>query len=372
MIKETENTSYICPPMILVEQCRIAARGKELVKPFNWQLKHDQVWVVVGAGGGGKEAFRDALAGYGNTLFETTAATESRYANTLTESTVCVSLESAAALIHEERTRDESDYIEGGVDHGRTARVYISEVLAQTPQEQQHLASRLESMPETRLCGIEAILDRGIKYLSTGEIRRTLICRALLSGKRFLILSEPFAGLDIQSRTMLTHFFNSIAHRQAATSQSGGLPRVMLFMERYTEIPDAVTHVAEFAEGALLFSGTRAEYEKFSAQNSSDRSGAEQKRHHPRVLNAPDGGLVGVGRRHQPGRQKGMVIRERHGHGVDRRPGGQQGGGAQKARGEPHQRHALYKGHEKPRAAERGAEHEAAQQHQQALAHGPA
>lgn len=278
MIKETENTSYICPPLILIEQCRIAARGKELVKPFNWELKHDQVWVVVGAGGGGKEAFRDALAGYGNTLFETTAATESQYANMLTESTVCVSLESAAALIHEERTRDESDYIEGGVDHGRTARVYISEVLAQTPQEQQHLASRLESMPETRLCGIEAILDRGIKYLSTGEIRRTLICRALLSGKRFLILSEPFAGLDIQSRTMLTHFFNSIAHRQAETSQSGGLPRVMLFMERYTEIPDAVTHVAEFAEGALLFSGTRAEYEKFSAQNSSDRSGAEQKR----------------------------------------------------------------------------------------------
>ena len=42
-----------------------------------------------------------------------------------------VSLETAATLIQEERNNDDGDYIEGGIDIGRTAASLIAEVLPQ-------------------------------------------------------------------------------------------------------------------------------------------------------------------------------------------------------------------------------------------------
>ena len=69
-------------------------------------------------------------------------------------------------------------------------------------------------MAEVKLCGVEKILDRGLRYMSTGEIRRTLLCRALLSGSKLLVLSDPFAGLDAESRRILLEFLTTIVSKQ--------------------------------------------------------------------------------------------------------------------------------------------------------------
>lgn len=284
MTHKQTNGAAQAQPLIDAANCKITARAKDLTAPFDWQMKSGEVWLAVGPGGGGKEAFRDALAGQNGCRFEPVApggtdvhTKAAQYANIFADSTVCVSLENAAALIREERERDESDYIEGGVDHGRTAREYIGEVLGTDKDTRRALAARLETMPETRLCGIEAVLDRGVKYLSTGEIRRTLICRALLAGKHFIILSEPFAGLDAQSRGVLLNFFDSLAARQKQQVQSGGTPQVLLCMDRYADIPPAVTHVLEFTQGRLSFSGERAAYEReLGERQQKNRADREQ------------------------------------------------------------------------------------------------
>ena len=52
--------------------------------------------------------------------------------------------------------------------------------------------------------GIEALLSRRFKYLSTGETRKTLLCQALMNQPDLLILDEPFDGLDVASRASLT------------------------------------------------------------------------------------------------------------------------------------------------------------------------
>jgi len=44
------------------------------------------------------------------------------------------------------------------------------------------------------LLGITPLLQRGIPFLSTGEIRKTLIARALIKSPKLLILDEPFDG----------------------------------------------------------------------------------------------------------------------------------------------------------------------------------
>lgn len=239
-------------------------------------MKPGEAWLVIGPNGGGKAEFLKALAGQFKIL--PNSVTEKNpvplYSSVFENSVEIVSLERAAALIEEERMNDESEYVEGGVDIGRTGRVFICEgILGKAVKKNAPLpeiASRLETYPEVKLCGIEKILDRGLKYMSTGEIRRTLLCRALISGKKLLILSDPFAGLDADSRKILLNFFDSIAKKQLNEKNGNtDFPRIILGMERFHEIPDAINKVLEFKDGKISFEGSRSDYEKIVDEKNS-------------------------------------------------------------------------------------------------------
>lgn len=268
--------------LIKIENCRIQNHQKTLLSNISWQMKSGQVWLVTGPNGGGKSDFLNLLASHENegqlqivaenikeNTYSVTAGKKTEaYFNTFENSTEIVSLERAAKLIETERKNDESEYVEGGVDHGKTGRLFLCEALlgkalkknAVLPEEVQMQAQALDENKFVKLCGIQKILDRGLKYMSTGEIRRTLLCHSLLSGKKLLILSDPFAGLDIESRKILLFFFDEIAKQQLQGKDE--YPSIILAMERYSEIPDSITHVLEFSDNKISFSGTRTEYEK--------------------------------------------------------------------------------------------------------------
>ena len=258
--------------LIKLENCRIENSSSILLQNISWEMKTGEVWLVTGPNGGGKADFLNALSG--NTNCKITPNTDGLFSDIFYDSTETVSLERAARLIQEERENDESDYIEGGVDIGRTGRAFISQALKSE--------TRLENEPAIKLCGIEKILDRGLKYMSTGEIRRTLLARALVSGKQLLILSDPFAGLDVQSRTILLEFFDSIAKRllKANTASSDcHFSHIILGMERWHEIPEAVTHVLEFRDKNVSYCGERAGYEVLLKERSRlEAKGKEEKR----------------------------------------------------------------------------------------------
>ena len=248
--------------LIKLDNCRIENNRSILIQNMSWEMNEGEVWLVIGPNGGGKADLLNALSAAGG--LKITPNINGLYSNIFSDSTDSVSLERAARLIQEERENDESDYIEGGVDIGRTGRAFISEAL--------NTETRLESEPAIKLCGIEKILDRGLKYMSTGEIRRTLLAKALISGKQLLILSDPFAGLDVQSRTILLDFFDSIARKK-------GFPQIILGMERWHEIPDAITHVLEFRDKKVSYCGERAGYEAlFNERTQQNAAGEEEKR----------------------------------------------------------------------------------------------
>ena len=273
--------------LITIQNCRIENSRGTIVPSFSWIMKYGEVWLVTGVNGGGKADFLNALAGF----LKITPDTDGLYSNLFSDSTEIVSLERAARLIQEERENDESDYIEGGVDHGRTGRIFIAQGIkgidgnenvikkGMTQDELPVAVKQLEGNPAIKLCGIEKILDRGLKYMSTGEIRRTLLARALVSGQKLLILSDPFAGLDLQSRTILLDFFDSIAKRQINTdmAESKSFPHIILGLERWHEVPDAVTHVLEFKDKKVSFCGLRSDYEKLLEERSSHTKADEVK-----------------------------------------------------------------------------------------------
>lgn len=266
--------------LITIQNCRIEDISSVLIPPISWKMNAGEAYLVIGPNGGGKAPFVKALVGelkiIPNSALKNDDKNISLYSSVFGDSVEIVSLEKAATLIEEERNNDESEYLEGGVDHGRTGRVFLCEALlgkkikknAPLPSE----AYKLDGFPEVKLCGIEKILDRGLKYMSTGEIRRTLLARALISGKKLLILSDPFAGLDAESRKILLDFFDSITQKQLNQNGKMNFPHIILSMERYNEIPSSINKVLEFQNNAISFCGSRTEYEKILQERNEKES----------------------------------------------------------------------------------------------------
>lgn len=261
--------------MIDLKNCRVENARSVLIPELSWHLGDGEAWLVIGANNSGKSDFLDALAG--NLRFVPADDCDPAVKIPPASDVELVSLENAAKIIQEERESDESDYVEGGVDIGRTARFFILQALhphlkkgAALPPEISREASRLENHPAVRLCGIESVLDRGLRFLSTGEIRRTMLARALVSGKKLLILSNPFDGLDAQSRKILLDFFNGIVKHQS--------PAVILGTDRWHDIPDAITNVLEFTERKISFCGNRADYERLLSERKNIQAAADDSR----------------------------------------------------------------------------------------------
>ena len=256
------------PALIEIDNCRIDNSRATIIENFSWKLLQGEKWLIIGPNGGGKADFINALAQEkGLKIVPNTGL----YSNKFIKSTEIVSLERAAAIIQEERENDESEYIEGGVDIGRTGRVFIAEGVLGKIKKGTPLppfASKLDDCSEVQLCGIQKILDRGLKYMSTGEIRRTLLARALISGKELLLLSDPFAGLDVESRTILLDFIDKLDPSKST---------VILSMERWHEIPSSITNVLEFSNKKISFCGTRTEYEALLQERESSLTEQKQQ-----------------------------------------------------------------------------------------------
>ncbi len=270
-------------PLITIENCSVQDRCKTHLSRVDWKMNAGEAWLVTGPNGGGKAAFVRALCGKldfvpnENTSSGRNSANDgsvSVYSSAFKDSVAVVSLEEAASLIEEERERDESEIMDKE-DIGRTGRQYICEVLGGSSKKGSPLppiAARLDTLPEIKLCGVEKILDRGLRYMSTGEIRRTLLCRALLSGCKLLILSDPFAGLDADSRRILLEFFDTIVKKQlSALDTDSTFPRIILSMERFHEIPSGINKVIEFTGKAVSFSGDRAVFETILAERREQK-----------------------------------------------------------------------------------------------------
>ena len=85
------------------------------------------------------------------------------------------------------------------------------------------------------LLGIESLLDKNIVLLSSGELRKFQLTKALLSQPKILILDNPFIGLDAETRKVL----HELLRQLIGTFDL----QVILVLSKTDFMPSFLTHV---------------------------------------------------------------------------------------------------------------------------------
>jgi molybdate transport system ATP-binding protein len=200
---------------------------------INLEMGDNEHWAIVGANGSGKSSF-------GRLLCNELQVISGTYSTS--ERSAFVSFEKLNEVLEAERYHDDSDFI-GFVDQGTKVSDFILGVDPTTAETTKllDLADQLE---------FTGILDRGMKFLSTGEMRKATICKALMRDPQLLVLDEPFDGLDLKSCQVLQRLIDNCTEKGV---------RIILLLNRFSEIVSATTHIAYLKDCTIFMAGPKEE-----------------------------------------------------------------------------------------------------------------
>ena len=111
-----------------------------------------------------------------------------------------------------------------------------------TPEMRQRAAVALERM------GVAHLARRRLHEMSSGEARRVLLARALVTSPRVLVLDEPTTGLDLIARHAFLERVRQIA-REGTT--------LILITHHIEEIVPEISRVILLRDGRILTSGPK-------------------------------------------------------------------------------------------------------------------
>ncbi len=179
-------------------------------------LQTGEYWAIIGSNGSGKSAlaalFNGSLKLLGGSI------------DGLAEQNIhVVSFEEQQALIEREKERDDGTILD--VVWQATPVIELFEEVTDNRQAIDKWVA---------LFNLKSVLNKGFRKLSTGETRKVILIRALLSQCDLLVLDEPFDGLDINSQQNLKNILDEL---QAAGQN------ILLILNRLDEVPSWVTHL---------------------------------------------------------------------------------------------------------------------------------
>ncbi|WP_102408270.1 ATP-binding cassette domain-containing protein [Parabacteroides bouchesdurhonensis] len=210
------------PKMIACIQ-NVITRLPELrfIDPVNWKIEEGQQWAVIGPNGAGKTLLVDIL--------------QRKYA--IKEGDVVYGCEGKVnELIKSIAFKD--IYSLADCRNSYYQQRWHSTETEDMPTVEDILHDYVgteELMEILSLFGIKELLPKKIIFLSSGELRKFLIVRTLLSRPRILILDNPFIGLDAPSRDLLVEMLQQMTKLKNV--------QVVLLLSNPDDIPEMVTDV---------------------------------------------------------------------------------------------------------------------------------
>lgn len=234
-----------------IQNITIRVRDRGFFQNSSWHMGWDEHWAILGPNGSGKSTLVRALWGgtplqRGSILYHFAGENGRPPTVPPREAIGYVSFETHQSLMEHEDLEQEFRVYAGKKDEATTAQdVMLSAVASTRPITTTDL-QRLREV--TALLGVTDLVERPITALSTGEMRKTLIARALLKEPKLLILDEPFEGLDQTARESLA---------ESITRLMAGSLRVVLIVHRLEEILPRITHVLLVKDGVMFLQGNK-------------------------------------------------------------------------------------------------------------------
>jgi molybdate transport system ATP-binding protein len=201
----------------------------------HWQVTAGECWAVIGRNGAGKHHLNNLL----------TRVTLPKTGNLAIscDHIGLLSFEQQQLLYERELKDDDSEFMEGA-DTGTTVADLLELEGKQVPSELHFL-------------GLEPLLERGYRLLSSGEARKVLLARQWLRHPQLLILDEPFDSLDRDMRAALAEFFATIAKQGKTT--------LLFLLNTLDDVFAWHSHIAVLDQGELLATGPASEMRQDAA-----------------------------------------------------------------------------------------------------------
>lgn len=210
-----------------------------LLQDINWRMKAGEHWRVTGANGSGKSTLLRLLAGE---EFAAAGGIFRHFSPALGREIITLDERKRAAPLVSDLHQALYGYPVSALELVLTG-IDMAEGIHREygPEEREEARARLKHF----LPDIEP--ERSIRQLSTGQLRRLFLARALMGRPDVLLLDEPCTGLDAESRSR----FIDLVFRLA--SGAAGYPlQLVLVSHNESDFSALPFRVAHMDEGKLI------------------------------------------------------------------------------------------------------------------------
>lgn len=189
--------------------------------PLHWEIEEGQQWAVLGPNGAGKTLIADVLQQkFALKEGEVYFAAEGK----ISEIVKSIAFKDIYSLTDCKNSYYQQRWHSTETEDMPTVQELLKEYIG-TEESEKVLA----------VFKIEELLPKKLIYLSSGELRKFLIVRTLLSRPRILILDNPFIGLDAPSRNLLVEMLQQMTRLKSV--------QIILLLSNPEDIPEMITHV---------------------------------------------------------------------------------------------------------------------------------
>ncbi|EFK10272.1 ABC transporter, ATP-binding protein [delta proteobacterium NaphS2] len=237
-------------PLITLDKISVRLYDRLYLRNTSWEINTHENWAILGPNGSGKTTLAKALFGgvpvvRGSVRHHVKPSEE----NSEIPEKVPVgyaSPELFREVFERELLQESFRDFSGRIHEKTTPRDIVTQGMPKGACEEKDFEHDLLYFAEK--LGISGLLNRDICAVSSGELCKVVIVRALIRKPKLLILDEPFNGLDSRSRNDLKENLDDLI-------LSG--VRLVLITHRFEELPSGITHVLQMEDGKIRLAGEK-------------------------------------------------------------------------------------------------------------------
>ncbi|MCG6878821.1 MAG: ATP-binding cassette domain-containing protein [Deltaproteobacteria bacterium] len=237
-------------PLITLDKIAVRLYDRIYLQNTSWEIKTHENWAIVGPNGSGKTTLAKALFG-GVPVVRGSVRHHVKPSKEDSETPEKVSVGYASPelfreVFERELLQESFRDFSGRIDEKTTPRDIVIQGMQKGACEDKDFEHDLRHFAEK--LGIGNILNRDICAVSSGELCKVVIVRALMRKPKLLILDEPFNGLDSRSRKDLKENLDDLIRIGV---------RLVLITHRFEELPSGITHVLQLKDGEIRLAGKK-------------------------------------------------------------------------------------------------------------------